>query len=141
MGGAAGLMSVRASRLWLGPSVPTPDDLFLLPAAGVLAELVDQPPAVHPLQDLPLVIVPGGGGWSEGLRQEGQFPQVTCPHGAPARLTRAGPSREAPSSAQPWGGADLVPTRCNLVLGPEDPVLPSPSRVRLAESWGSRQTT
>lgn len=55
------------SWVLFGPSVPTPGNLFLLPAAGVLAELVDQPPAIHSLQDLPFVVVPGcGQGWSDG---------------------------------------------------------------------------
>lgn len=31
------------------PSVPAPDNLFFLPATGVLAEFVDKPPTVHPL--------------------------------------------------------------------------------------------
>lgn len=42
------------------PSVPVSHHLLLLPAAGVPAELVDKPPAVHPLENLPLVVVPHG---------------------------------------------------------------------------------
>lgn len=49
----------------IGPSVPTPDKLFLLPAAGVFAKFVDESPAVHPLQDLPFVVVPG---WTGAVR-------------------------------------------------------------------------
>ena len=46
------------------PSVPVSHHLLLLPAAGVPAELVDKSPAIHPLEDLPLVVVPEGDRWS-----------------------------------------------------------------------------
>ena len=66
------------------PSVPVSHHLLLLPAAGVPAELVDEPPAIHPLKDLPLVVVPEGDGWSEvpGRGRPAQCPQVTCPLGS-----------------------------------------------------------
>lgn len=44
------------------PQFLCPTTSSSLPAAGVPAELVDKPPAVHPLEDLPLVVVPQGTG-------------------------------------------------------------------------------
>lgn len=64
-----------------GPSVPTPGNLFLLPAAGVFAKLVDQPPAIHPLQYLPFVVVPGcGQGWSDVPRWGAAWTADALPH-------------------------------------------------------------
>lgn len=52
-------MSESGSGSSPDPLIPTLYNLVFLPAAGVLAKLVDEPPAINPLQDLPFVVVPG----------------------------------------------------------------------------------
>lgn len=87
-----------------GPSVLTPDDLLLLPAAGVFAELVDEPPAVHPLQDVPLVVVPVRTRGSEAPCAPGTPPGLAVPRATwPSGLR---PHRPAPG---PLPGAVLLP--------------------------------
>lgn len=93
-----------------GPSVLTPDDLLLLPAAGVFAELVDEPPAVHPLQDVPLVVVPVRTHGSEAPCAPGTPARPGCPSGDLALWAPAPPpcARPPARDAVTWGCHDAA---------------------------------
>lgn len=91
-----------------GPSVLAPDDLLLLPAAGVFAELVDEPPAVHPLQNIPLVIVPARTRGSEAPAPPASPSGLAVP-----RVTRPSGLRPQQPAPDPLPGASVfLPELC-----------------------------